>query len=182
MLIHEAVISYVMSGSFVSGTGRKQLLLLPDMIEYYVGENSPARFIDTFVDNIDLHDLGFKNSVLENGAGRPSYDPHDLLKIYLWGYYNTIRSSRKLESECHRNMEVMWLACKLNPDFKTISDFRKDNIDCMKNVFKAFNKQCLSDGLFGGKTIAIDGTKIKAWNSRERTYTKDTVEKNVNAH
>ncbi|MGC8516221.1 MAG: transposase [Thermoplasmata archaeon] len=147
-----------MSGSYVSGTGRRQLLLLPDMIEDYVEEYNPARFIDTFVDSIDLHDLGFRYSVLENGAGRPSYDPHDLLKIYLWGYYNAIRSSRKLEAECHRNMEVMWLTCKLTPDFKTISDFRKDNIDCMKDVFTAFNKQCLSEGLFGGKTIAIDGT------------------------
>ena len=144
-----------------------------------MGENNPARFIDTFVDSIDLHDLGFRYAVLENGAGRPSYDPHDLLKIYLWGYYNAIRSSRKLEAECNRNIEVMWLTCKLTPDFKTISDFRKDNIDCMKGVFSAFNKQCLIDGLFGGKAIAIDGTKIKAWNSRDRTYTKDTVEKQI---
>ena len=144
-----------------------------------MGENNPARFIDTFVDSIDLHDLGFRYAVLENGAGRPSYDPHDLLKIYLWGYYNAIRSSRKLEAECHRNIEAMWLTCKLSPDFKTISDFRKDNIDCMKAVFTAFNKQCLSDGLFAGKTIAIDGTKIKAWNSRDRTYRRDTVEKQI---
>ena len=154
-------------------------MLLPDMIEDYVGENNPARFIDTFVDSIDLHHLGFKYSVLENGAGRPSYAPQDLLKIYLWGYYNTIRSSRKLEAECNCNIEVMWLTCKLSPDFKTISDLRKDNIECMKDVFTAFNKQCLSDGLFVGKTIAIDDTKIKAWNSRDRTYTRDTVEKQI---
>ena len=144
-----------------------------------MGENNPARFIDTFVDSIDLHDLGFRYSFLENGAGRPSYNPHDLLKIYLWGYYNAIRSSRKLEAECNRNIEVMWLTRKLSPDFKTISDFRKDNIECIKSVFSAFNKQCLIDGLFGGKTIAIDGTKIRAWNSRDRTYRRDTVEKQI---
>lgn len=149
------------------------------MIEDYVGEDNPARFINTFVDSIDLHDLGFKYSVLDNGAGRPSYDPQDMLKIYLWGYYNVIRSSRKLEAECNRNIEVMWLTCKLKPDFKTISDFRKDNIDCMKLVFTAFNKQSLIGGLFGEKTIAIDGTKIKAWNSRDRTYTKDIAEKQI---
>ena len=115
MFIHEAVLYLMTSGSYVSGTGRRQLLLLPDMIEDYVGENNPARFIDTFVDSIDLHDLGFRYSFLENGAGRPSYNPHDLLKIYLWGYYNAIRSSRKLEAECNRNIEVMWLTRKLSP-------------------------------------------------------------------
>ncbi|MEM4089848.1 MAG: transposase [Thermoplasmatales archaeon] len=151
-----------MSGPYVSGTGRRQLLLLPDMIEHYVEEDNPARFVDAFVDSIDLQELGFTYAKLDEGVGRPSYDPHDMLKLYLWGYYNAIRSSRKLETECHRNLEVMWLICKLKPDFKTISDFRKDNIDCMKDVFKAFNEQCLDDDLFRGKTIAIDGTKIKA--------------------
>ncbi|MDA8054895.1 MAG: IS1182 family transposase [Thermoplasmatales archaeon] len=168
-----------MSGSYVSGTGRRQLLLLPDMIEHYVEEDNPARFVDTFVDSLDLQELGFTYARLDEGAGRPSYDPHDMLKLYLWGYYNAIRSSRKLETECHRNLEVMWLICKLKPDFKTISDFRKDNIDYMKGVFKAFNEQCLGNDLFGGKTIAIDGTKIKAWNSRDRNYRRDTVEKQI---
>ena len=98
-----------MSGSYVSGTGRRQSLLLPDMIENYVEEDNPTRFMDTFVDGLDLHDLGFRYSALDEGAGRPSYDPKDLLKLYLWGYFNGIRSSRKLEKECHRNMEVMWI-------------------------------------------------------------------------
>ena len=179
MFIHEAILYYVMSGSYVSGTGRRQLLLLPDMIEHYVEEDNPARFVDTFVDSLDLQELGFTYARLDEGAGRPSYDPHDMLKLYLWGYYNAIRSSRKLETECHRNLEVMWLICKLKPDFKTISDFRKDNIDYMKGVFKAFNEQCLSEGLFGRKRVAIDGTKIKAWNSRERSYTKEFVDSGI---
>ena len=168
-----------MSGSYVSGIGRRQLLLLPDMLEEYVDEDNPTRFINTFVDSIDIQELGFRNSVLEDGAGRPSYDPQDLLKLYLWGYFNGIRSSRKLEKECHRNMEVMWLMCKLQPDFKTIADFRKDNIGCMKGVFRSFNEQCLKEGLFGGKTVAIDGTKIKAWNSRDRSYTKEFVDNGI---
>ncbi len=168
-----------MSGSYVSGTGRRQLLLLPDMIENYIEGDNPARFMDAFVNSLDLHKLGFRYAVLEDGAGRPSYDPHDLLKLYLWGYFNGIRSSRKLEKESHRNMEVMWLLCKIGPDFKTISDFRRDNIDCIKGVFRSFNEQCISDGLFGGKTVAIDGTKIKAWNTRERSYRKETVEKQI---
>ena len=177
--IHGAVLYYVMSGSYVSGLGRIQLLLLPDMIENYIEDDNPARFIDAFVDGLDLAGIGFRYSTLEDGAGRPSYDPSDLLKLYLWGYFNGIRSSRKLERECHRNMEVMWLLCKLEPDFKTISDFRKDNIDCVKGVFKSFNKRCMEEGLFGGRTVAIDGTKVKAWNSRDRSHRKDTVEKQI---
>ena len=177
--IHEAVIYCVMSGSYVSGTGRRQLLLLPNMIEDYVGKDNPARFIDTFVDSLDLHSLDFKFSVLKDGAGRPSYDPKDILKLYLWGYFNGIRSSRKLEKECNRNMEAMWLLCMLTPDFKTIADFRKDNIDCMKNVFNAFNTMCMEQGLFGRRAVAIDGTKVKACNARDRTYTRDNVDRRI---
>ncbi len=168
-----------MSGSYISGTGRRQLLLLPDMIENYIEEDNPARFMDSFVDSMDLGKFGFKFSTLKEGAGRPSYDPKDILKLYLWGYFNGIRSSRKLEKECHRNMEVMWLLCRLTPDFKTIADFRKDNIDCMKKVFMAFNKMCMEQDLFGRKTVAIDGTKVKAWNARDKTYTKDNVDKRI---
>jgi transposase len=168
-----------MSGSYISGTGRRQLLLLPDMIENYIEEDNPARFMDSFVDSMDLGKFGFKFSTLKDGAGRPSYDPKDILKLYLWGYFNGIRSSRKLEKECHRNMEVMWLLCRLTPDFKTIADFRKDNIDCMKKVFMAFNRMCMEQDLFGRKTVAIDGTKVKAWNARDKTYTKDNVDKRI---
>ena len=168
-----------MSGSYISGTGRRQLLLLPDMIENYIEEDNPARFMDSFVDSMDLGKFGFKFLTLKDGAGRPSYDPKDILKPYLWGYFNGIRSSRKLEKECHMNTEVMWLLCRLTPDFKTIADFRKDNIDCMKKVFMAFNRMCMEQDLFGRKTVAIDGTKVKAWNARDKTYTKDYVDKRI---
>ena len=168
-----------MSGSYISGTGRRQLLLLPDMIEGYIEEDNPTRFIDSFVDSLDLSALGFRFSVLKDGAGRPSYDPKDILRLYLWGYFNGIRSSRKLQRECKRNMEAMWLLCRLTPDFKTISDFRKDNIDCMKRVFRAFNTMCMEQDLFGRKTVAIDGTKVKAWNARDKTYTRDNVDKRI---
>lgn len=103
----------MMSGSYVPRTGRRQHLLLPDMIEDYIEEDNPARFIDTFVETLDMHELGFRFSVLTNGAGRPSYNPKDMLKLYLWGYFNGIRSSRKLKKQCVVNMEVMWLMYKL---------------------------------------------------------------------
>ncbi len=123
-----------MSSSYITKIGRKQTLLLPDMIENYIDENNPTRLFDSFVDSLDMKEMGFKYAVLEEGPGRPSYNPSDLLKLYLWGYYNGIRSSRKLENECYRNIEVMWLIYKLTPDFKTIADFRKNNINIVKEV------------------------------------------------
>ena len=168
-----------MSGSYVTGINKRQSLLLPNMIEDYIKKDNSTRFMDVFVDSLDLPALGFRFSVLKDGAGRPSYDPHDILKLYLWGYFNGIRSSRKLERECNRNMEVMWLLCMLTPDFKTIADFRKDNVDCMKGVFKEFNSMCMEQDLFGKKSVAIDGTKVKAWNARDKTYTKDNVNKRI---
>ncbi|MHB1440801.1 MAG: IS1182 family transposase [Cuniculiplasma sp.] len=142
-------------------------------------EDNPARFMDTFVETLDMHELGFKFSTLAYGAGRPSYNPKDMLKLYLWGYFNGIRSSRKLKKQCLVNMEVMWVLHRLTPDFKSISDFRKDNIDCMKKVFIAFNEMCMEQELFGRKTIGIDGTKVKANNGRDKSYTKDNVDKRI---
>ena len=112
-----------MSSSHVTKIGRKQSLLHPDMIDNYIDENNPARLFDSLVDSLNLKEMNFRYAVLEEGPGRPPYYPSDLLKLYLWGYYNGIRSSRKLENESHRNMEVMWLIRKLTPDFKTIADF-----------------------------------------------------------
>lgn len=111
---------------YISGIDRSQTLLLPENIEDYVGQNNPVRFIDAFVDGLDLAALGFVRAT-QKRTGRPSYDPADLLKLYVYGYLNRIRSSRNLEQETHRNLEVIWLMRKLRPDFKTIADFRRDN-------------------------------------------------------
>jgi len=111
-----------------------------------------------------MEKLGFKHSTLAE-VGRPSYNPSDVLKLYLYGYLNQVRSSRKLERECHRNIEVLWLMKKLAPDFKTIADFCKDNIGCVKGVFKEFVKLCMGLDLFGAKFVVVDGTKFKAVNS-----------------
>src|SRR5487761_915070 len=119
----------------VEGDDRKQRMLLPDMLDEYVTEDNPVRFIDAFVEKLDLQKLGFKHST-PSETGRPSYDPADLLKLYIYGYLNQIRSSRKLERECSRNLELIWLMKKLTPDFKTIADFRKNNVDSIKPVFK----------------------------------------------
>jgi len=155
----------------VEGLNRNQTALFPDTLEGYVDKDNPVRFIDAFVDSLNLEKLGFKHSILTE-VGRPSYDPADLLKLYVYGYLNQVRSSRKLERECHRNVEVMWLMKKLAPDFKTIADFRKDNIDCVKGVFKEFVKLCMNLDLFGAKCVIVDGTKFKAVNSLDSNFNR----------
>lgn len=158
----------------INGTHRDQTVLFPDRLEDYVDKENPVRFIDAFVDSLNMEKLGFKHSTLAD-TGRPSYDPSDLLKLYVYGYLNQIRSSRKLERECHRNVEVMWLMKKLAPDFKTIADFRKDNVDSIKPVFKEFVYLCRSLDLYGAQLVAIDGTKFKAVNSRSNNLNEKTV-------
>src|SRR5674476_260543 len=158
----------------IDGTHRKQTILFPDTLDEYVDEENPVRFIDAFIDSLNLEKLGFKHSV-PNDVGRPSYDPSDLLKLYVYGYLNQVRSSRKLERECHRNLEAMWLMKKLSPDFKTIADFRKDNVGCIKPVFKEFVYLCRNLDLYGAQLVAIDGTKFKAVNSRSNNLTEKTV-------
>ncbi len=158
----------------VGGAHRKQTILFPDTLDGYVDEENPVRFIDAFVDSLDLKALGFNHS-MPSFVGRPSYDPSDLLKLYVYGYLNQVRSSRKLERECQRNVEVMWLMKKLAPDFKTIADFRKDNVDYVKGVFKEFVKFCMGLDLYGAKCIAIDGTKFKAVNSLDRNFNRDNL-------
>lgn len=125
--------------------------------------------------------MNFRHAVLEQGPGRPSYDPSDLLKLYLWGYYSGIRSSRKLENESRRNIEVMWLIRKLTPDFKTIDDFRKNNVDSVKSLFRKFNSFLKNQDLFKSHDIVMDGTKIKAVNSMDRSYSKERLKKTVDA-
>ena len=158
----------------VTGTHRSQTVLFPDTIEKYVEKENPVRLIDAFVDSLNLEKLGFKHSTPAE-TGRPSYDLSDLLKLYVYGYLNQIRSSRKLEKECHRNVEVMWLMKKLAPDHKTIADFRKDNVDCIKGVFKEFVYLCSSLDLYGAQLIAIDGTKFRAVNSKSNNLNEKTV-------
>ena len=158
----------------VNGTTRDQTVLFPDTIDKYVAKENPVRFIDAFVDSLNLEKLLFKHSVLAD-TGRPSYNPSDLLKLYVYGNLNQIRSSRKLERECHRNVEVMWLMKKLTPDHKTIADFRKDNIDCIKPVFKEFVYLCRNLDLYGAQLVAIDGTKFKAVNSRSNNLNEKAV-------
>jgi len=158
----------------IAGLNRNQTALFPDTLEEYVDKDNPVRFIDAFIDSINLEKLGFTHST-PTEIGRPSYNPSDLLKLYVYGYLNQIRSSRKLEHECHRNIEVMWLTKKLAPDFKTIADFRKDNVDCIKGVFKEFVKFCMGLDLYGAKYVAIDGVKFKAVNSLDRNFNRDKL-------
>lgn len=138
------------------GTNREEVLLFPEAIDDYITAENPVRFIDAFVSSLDLADLGFTRAQ-PAATGRPAYDPADLLKLYVYGYLNRVRSSRLLERESQRNVEVMWLTGKLTPDFKTIADFRKDNLAAIKAVCREFTLLCKKLELFGGELIAIDG-------------------------
>ncbi len=155
-----------------------QTQLMPPSIEEYVPGDAPVRFLDAFVDQLDLEKLGFQRSQ-PAPTGRPGYDPADLLKLYLYGYLYRIRSSRRLESEAHRNVELMWLLRHLTPDFKTIADFRRDNRQCFKGVFKQFNLLCRKLDLFGAELVAIDGSKFKAVNNPARRYTAEQFQELV---
>ena len=160
----------------ISGDDRSQLLLLPESVEDYVGSDNVVRFIDAFVDGLDLRAAGF-GRVQAKTTGRPGYAPADLLKLYIYGYLNRVRSSRRLEVEARRNIEVIWLLRRLAPDFKTIADFRRDNRSAFRQVFREFVVLCRELDLFGRELIAVDGTRIKAVNSRERNFTKARLAK-----
>jgi transposase len=144
--------------------------LLPACVEDYVPADSPVRFIEAFVETLDVAKLGFERAE-PAGTGRPGYDPRDMLRLYLYGYLNRIRSSRRLEAEAGRNLELMWLLQGLRPDFKTIADFRRDHRSCFKSVLREFNVLCRKLDLFGAELVAIDGAKFKAVNSPKRHYT-----------
>lgn len=161
-----------------SGADRSQVLLLPEAVEDYVGPDNPVRFIDAFVDGLDLAAAGFDRTE-PKATGRPGYDPADLLKLYIYGYLNRVRSSRRLEAETHRNIEVIWLLRRLRPDFKTIADFRHDNRNAFRQVFREFVRLCRDLDLFGRELIAVDGTRIKAVNSRERNFTKTKLARDL---
>jgi len=160
--------------SHITGAERTQTLLLPETLDDYVCADNPVRFIDAFVDGLDLIEAGFSR-VAAKHTGRPGYDPKDLLKLYIYGYLNRIRSSRRLEAETHRNVEAIWLLRQLKPDFKTIADFRRDNHKAFRPVFRQFVLLCRQLGLFGKELIAVDGTRIKAVNNKDRNFTRASL-------
>ena len=160
----------------IPGIDRSQVLLLPEAVDDYVGRDNPVRFIDAFVDGLDLVAAGFERAA-PKATGRPGYDPADLLKLYIYGYLNRVRSSRRLEAESKRNLEVIWLLRRLSPDFKTIADFRRINRAAFRQVFREFVRLCRELELFGRELVAVDGTRIKAVNSRKRNFTKAKLEK-----
>ncbi len=135
--------------TFIKSTPRSDVLLFPEAIDDYVSDDNPVRFIEAFVDNLDLNQLGFSRTTPAR-TGRPAYSPSDLLKLYIYGYINRLRSSRLLERECSRNLELLWLMRKLRPDFKTIADFRKDNAEPIKKVCREFTLLCKRLELFVG--------------------------------
>lgn len=164
--------------AYKKGEDRHQGILFPDCIDDYIEEDAPVRFFDAFVDKLDLSGLGFRRSTPEV-LGCPGYDPRDLLKLYIYGYFYQVRSSRRLARECHCNVEVMWLLGKLTPDFRTISDFRKDNAGALKKVFREFTRFCFTMKLLSKSYISIDGSKFKAVNAKDRNYTLSKLDDRI---
>ncbi|MFI4941134.1 MAG: IS1182 family transposase [Burkholderiales bacterium] len=163
---------------FVQGEHRTQGTLLPEHLDDYVTEHNPVRVVDAFVDNLDLGSLEFEG-VEPAATGRPSYHPADLLKIYIYGYLNRIQSSRRLEREAQRNVELMWLTGRLAPDFKTIANFRKDNGKAIRNVCRQFVTLCQKFDLFSDALVTIDGSKFKAVNNRDRNFTDAKLQRRM---
>jgi len=157
-------------GRFVEGADRSQLTLLPECLDDWVSEDNSVHVIDTFVEALDLHRMGFEGVVAKE-TGRPSYHPSALLRLYIYGYLNRVQSSRRLEREAARNIEVMWLIGRLVPDHKTIADFRKDNGAAIRKVCAKFVALCRNMGLLQNTGMAIDGSKFKAVNNRDRNFT-----------
>ena len=163
---------------FVEGTDRGQSTLFPECLEDWIDENNPVQVIDVFVDELDLAELGF-DGISPEATGRPSYHPSVLLKLYIYGYLNRVQSSRRLEREAGRNIEVMWLTGRLVPDHKTIADFRKDNGQAIRKACARFIMLCRTLGLFGELSVAIDGSKFKAVNNRDKNFTRAKMERRM---
>ena len=163
---------------FIEGEDRSQYILVPKRLDDYIAQDNPVRVIDAFIDQIPLMKLGFEG-VEPLATGRPAYHPSVLLKIYIYGYLNRIHSSRRLERESQRNVELMWLTGHLMPDFKTIADFRKDNGKAIKNVCRQFVMVCRQLGLYSGAMVAIDGSKFKAVNNRDKNFTPAKMKRRV---
>ena len=160
---------------YIKGTPRDQLYLFNECIDNLVEDNNPVRIIDAYVESLDLEKLEF--IVPELRTGKPPYRSELLLKIYIYGYNERIRSSRRLEKESHRNKEMIWLTERLAPDFKTIADFRKKNKKAIRNVFKEFLIFCKKAGLLSLETVGIDGTKMRGQNNRNNIYRREEIEK-----
>jgi transposase len=161
---------------FIEGCDRRQKLLLPDCIDDYVAGDSPARVVDMFVDELNLGELGFEGAAV---TGRPGYHPSTMLKLYIYGYLSQVQSSRRLEREAGRNVEVMWLTGKLAPDFKTIADFRRDHGAAIQAACRRFVLVCRNLGLIAGGTVAVDGSRIRAVNARDRNFTPVTIRRRM---
>ncbi len=163
---------------FVEGVDRNQSTLFPDRLEEWIGDDNAVRVIDVFVDELDLGGLGF-GRVAPRATGRPGYHPSDLLKLYIYGYLNRVQSSRRLEREAGRNVEVMWLTGRLVPDHKTIADFRKDNGAAIRKVCARFVALCRQLALFADASVAIDGAKFKAVNTRDKNFTRAKMQRRL---
>jgi transposase len=163
---------------FVEGEDRTQGVLLPEFLDDYVAEDNPVRVIDVFVEELDLHALGFAGVVPE-ATGRPAYHPATMLKVYLYGYLNRVQSSRRLERETRRNIELMWLTGRLMPDFKTIADFRRDNGAAIRSACAQFVVLCRQFNLFTRAVVALDGSRFKAVNNRDKNFTVAKVAKRI---
>lgn len=173
---------------YITGSDRCQSVMFPSVVDDYVAEENPVRFIEAYVEGLDLYELGFTHSEPKH-TGRPSYDPSDLLKLYIYGYLKKTRSSRQLALLTQLNIEVFWLLKKLQPDFRTISDFRKENIEATKKVCQEFTLLCKRLNLFGGELVSIDGSKFTAVNHNSKTITQkdisvllEQIDKNVEEH
>jgi len=164
--------------SYIEGESREQRILFPELLDDYISEDNVVRFLDAFVDGLEMEELGFERSAPKD-SGRPPYDPRDLLKLYIYGYLNRLRTSRMLERECQRNLELMWLMRKLRPDFKTIADFRKENRKSFKGIFRQFVLVCKRMDLLGGELVAVDGSKFKAVNSGQKNFSQKKLEKRL---
>jgi transposase len=173
---------------FIEGVDRSQSTLFPERLEDFIAEDNPVRVVDVFVDQLDLRDLEF-SGIDPCATGRPAYHPSKLLKLYIYGYLNRIPSSRRLERETQRNIELMWLIERLSPDFKTIADFRRDNGPAICRVCREFVVLCRRLNLFSQAIVAIDGSKFKAVNNRDKNFTQakmkhrmEQVEKSIDRY
>ena len=160
---------------YIQGADRNQVILLPDTLDDYVGGDNEVRAIDAFIDSLDISLMGFKADPAKEG--RPGYDPRDMLKLYMYGYLNHIRSSRRLQKEASRNVELMWLLRKVVPDFRCIADFRKDNAKSIREVFRAFVRLCNKAGLLSHESVVIDGSKFRAVNADNKSYVSSNAKK-----